>query len=143
MRAELRAELLFESGNNPAAEIGDLRVRERRFAALKRHAHEQRIFPRRNIFASKKIRRLDRMDFADAQRLNRFRHIGKLRTVREQQGKITLDTRKSWQRLIPPRFFRRTYRRVNRIEAQLREENVLPQFQFFRDPPRKLPRDTD
>jgi len=27
------------------------------------------------------------MDFADAQRLNRFRHIGKLRTVREQQGK--------------------------------------------------------
>ncbi len=34
------------------------------------------------------------------------------------------------------------HRRVNRIEAQLRKENVLPQFQFFSDPPRKLPRDT-
>src|SRR5260370_21282213 len=30
------------------------------------------------------------------------------------------------------------HRGVNRIEAQLREENVLPQFQFFRDATREL-----
>src|SRR5229473_1138781 len=108
-RAELRANIFFEGGNNPAAEIADLRVRERRFAALKRHAHEERIFSRRNILAAKKIRRLDRMDFADAQRLNRFRHIEKLRTVREHQGKITFNTRESWQRLVPPRFFCRMH----------------------------------
>src|SRR5258708_6062945 len=35
------------------------------------------------------------------------------------------------------------HRGVNRIEAQLREENVLPQFQFFRDTPRELSGDAE
>src|SRR6266478_1190731 len=61
-----------------------------------------------------------------------------MRSVSEQQGKIALDARESWQRLIAPRFFRRAHGGVNRIEFQLREKYVLPQFQFFRDTPREL-----
>ena len=60
LRAALRAELLFESGNNPAAEIADLRIGQSRFAALKRHANEQRIFSGRDIFPAEKIRRFNR-----------------------------------------------------------------------------------
>ena len=66
LRAELRAELLFESGNNPAAEIADLRFRQRRFAALESHADEQRIFSGGNILPAEKIRGFDRMNFADS-----------------------------------------------------------------------------
>jgi len=84
-RAELRAEVRFESGANSAAEITDLRVGQSRFAALKNDAHQQRVFSGRDIFAAEKIRRLDPMDFADPQRLNGFGHIGKLRAVGQQQ----------------------------------------------------------
>src|SRR6266849_1255329 len=95
--AELRAELLFEGGNNSAAEIADLRVHERRFAALKRHAHEQRIFSGRNIFPAKKIRRLNRSDFRNVERLNDFRDIGEVCSIGEQQRKIAFDGRETRQ----------------------------------------------
>jgi len=38
--AKYCAKIFFESGNNFAAVIADLRFCERRFAALERHAHE-------------------------------------------------------------------------------------------------------
>jgi len=41
LRAELRAEIFLEGGNNFAAEIADLRVSQRRFAALECYAHQQ------------------------------------------------------------------------------------------------------
>src|SRR3989442_7935586 len=53
--AELRAEIFFEGRNNFSAATADLCFRKRCIAALKRHAHEQRIFPRRNILATEKI----------------------------------------------------------------------------------------
>ena len=82
--AELRAKIFFEGSNNPAAKITDLRFRQRRSSALKCHAHQQRIFSGRNIFPAKKIRRFDRGNFFNTQRLDRFRHVGKLRAIGEQ-----------------------------------------------------------
>src|SRR2546429_20191 len=58
--AALRPKSFFESGNDFAAVIADLRFRERRLAALERHAHQKRIFSSRNIFPTEKIGRFDR-----------------------------------------------------------------------------------
>src|SRR5260370_35901203 len=82
-RAELRARLLFEGGKNPAAEFANLCIRQRRFAALKRHAHEQRIFPCRNILAAEKIRRLDRCNFRYVERSDDSRHISEMGSIGE------------------------------------------------------------
>jgi hypothetical protein len=57
--AELCAKMFFERGNDPATEIAGLRVGQSCFAALKRHAHEQRVFSRRNIFPAEKVSRFD------------------------------------------------------------------------------------
>src|SRR2546427_4323542 len=138
--AELRAESFSEGRNNLSTVLADLRIRERRFAALERHAHEERIFSGGNIFPAEKIRGFDGRNFSDAERLNRLRHVEKLCAIGEQQGKVAFDARESWQRLIPARFFRCFHRSVNRIEFQLRQKNVLPQFKFFGDTPRELAR---
>src|ERR1700721_4637469 len=63
-----------------------------------------------------------------------------MRSVGKQQREIAFDARKPWKRFIASCFLRRMHRGVDRIEAQLRKENVLPQFQLFRDTPRELPR---
>src|SRR6266436_8528380 len=126
--AELRAKISFESGNNFAAVIADLRFRQRRFAALESHADEQRIFSGGNILPAEKIRGFDRMNFADSLRLNCLHHVGKLSSVGEQQREIALDARESRQRLVPTRFFRRIHRTINRIELQFRDKYLLPQF---------------
>src|SRR6266567_510427 len=57
--AELRAKMFLQGGNNFRGSVTDLRIGQRRFAALKRNAHEQRIFSGRNIRATKKIRSFD------------------------------------------------------------------------------------
>src|SRR6266478_3620418 len=141
--AELRAKSFLEGSNNFPAVSADLRVGQRCFAALERNAHEQRIFSRGNIFAAEKIGRFDAADLANAERANGANNIGEMSTIGKQQGEIALDARESRQRLVPSRFFRLMHRSINRIEFQLREENVLPQFQFFRDAARELPRETD
>jgi hypothetical protein len=49
-RAELRPDCFFEGADDSCGKIIDLRVGERGFMALKRHAHEQRIFSRGHVF---------------------------------------------------------------------------------------------
>ncbi len=136
--AELRAKIFFEGRNDFAAGIADLRFGESCFAALKRDSNEQRILSSGNILAAEKIRRFDGSNFGNIQSANGLGNIGEMCPVGQQQRKIALDARESWQRLVPPRFFRRLNRGVKRGELQLREENVLAQFQFFGDATRKL-----
>src|SRR5207253_9145831 len=53
--AKYCAKIFFERGNNFAAEIANLRFGQRRFSALERHAHQQRIFSGRNVFPAEKV----------------------------------------------------------------------------------------
>jgi len=71
--------------------------------------------------------------------LNRFGHLGNVVPVGERREKSRRSRRNRGKGSVPAGFFRRVHRGVNRIEAQLRKENVYAAFQFFRDTPRKRP----
>ena len=57
--AELRAQLFFDRSDNARGKLGDLRVGQRRVAALEDHTHHQRIFSRRYILTAKQVARFD------------------------------------------------------------------------------------
>src|SRR6266571_1579174 len=124
--AELRAEIFFKCSNDFSRVIGDLSVGQRGVAALERDAHEQRIFSGRNIFTAKKIGGFDGSDFANVERLNRFRGVRKTRAFGEEQRKISLDGRKPRQRLIPAERFGVPHCVIKGVDFEFGEKGILP-----------------
>lgn len=82
--AELRAVAMLENRDYFPAEMIDLRVGERAFAALEREANKQRIFSRRHIFAAEEVDSLNGSDFRDMERTDRIGNFGKRDSIGQQ-----------------------------------------------------------
>ena len=143
LRAELRAEIFFECGNDSGAEVTDLRVGQSGFAALKRDSNEQRIFSCRDIFAAKKIRCFDAGNFRNIERADGIPNADEMGSIGQEQREIPLDTGEARQGLVAPSLFCGTNRRAEPIKFEFREKNILTEFEFFRDLPRELARGAD
>ena len=82
--AKSGAELFFQGGDDSGREFVDLGFGQGGFAALKDYAHEEREFPRRDVFAAEEVGGFDGNDFRNAQRLDGLPHLGEGDPVREE-----------------------------------------------------------